>query len=46
MSKHTVEEMSGEGSLAKVKAFLDAELKEGDLKKAMKKWRDLRSCRR
>ena len=26
--------------------FLDAELKEGDLEKAVKKWRDLRSCRR
>ena len=46
MSKHTVEEMSGDGSLVKVKAFLDAELKEGDLEKAVKKWRDLRSCRR
>ena len=46
MSKHTVEEMSGDGSLVKVKAFLDEELKEGDLEKAVKKWRDLRSCRR
>ena len=31
---------------AKVKAFLDTELKEGDLEKAVKKWRDLRSYRR
>ena len=43
LSKHTVEEMSGEGSLKKVKDFLDTELKEKDLEKAVRKWRDLRS---
>jgi len=46
MSKHTVQEMSGESSLKKVKEFLDAELKEKDLEKAVRKWRELRSCKR
>ena len=46
MTKYTIQEMSGEGSLEKVKEFLDAELKEKDLEKAVRKWRELRSCKR
>ena len=46
LSKHTVPEMSGAGSLKKVKDYLDADLKEKDLEKAVRKWRDLRSCKR